>query len=133
MCIPDRAHLIHDSLGPRESDAERRVDTFSRFRSARGRDQQTDQPPYVVTSLPGELLDTLLTTAAPYCTLHAWIAAREASNKCIAVSKVATPLRELTFHMGSHKCYLPPGRDDIPALTPAEAGTRLRDPGGMQG
>jgi len=93
MCIPDRAHLIHDSLGPRESDAERRVDTFSRFRSARGRDQQTDQPPYVVTSLPGELLDTLLTTAAPYCTLHAWIAAREASNKCIAVSKVATPLR----------------------------------------
>ena len=31
------------------------------------------------------------------------------------------------------QCYLPPGRDDIPALTPAEAGTRLSDPGGMQG
>jgi len=28
--------------------------------------------------------------------------------------------------MGSH-------RGDIPALTPAEAGTRLSDPGGMQG
>jgi len=26
-----------------------------------------------------------------------------------------------------------PGRGDIPALTPAEAGTRLSDPGGMQG
>ena len=29
--------------------------------------------------------------------------------------------------------HLPPGRGDIPALTPAEAGTRLSDPGGMQG
>jgi len=29
--------------------------------------------------------------------------------------------------------YLPPDRGDIPALTPAEAGTRLSDPGGMQG
>ena len=40
---------------------------------------------------------------------------------------------------GTHKphgitqCYLQPGRGDIPALTPAEAGTRLSDPGGMQG
>jgi len=41
--------------------------------------------------------------------------------------------------MGAHKphgitqCYLPPGRGDIPALTPAEAGTRLSDTGVMQG
>ena len=41
--------------------------------------------------------------------------------------------------MGTHmprgitQCYLLPGRGDIPALTPAEAGTRLSDPGGMQG
>jgi len=34
---------------------------------------------------------------------------------------------------GITQCYLPPGRADIPALTPAEAGTRLSDPGGMQG
>ena len=34
---------------------------------------------------------------------------------------------------GIAQCYLPPGRGDIPALTPAEAGTRLSDPGGMQG
>ena len=27
------------------------------------------------------------------------------------------------------QCYLPPGRGDIPALTPAKAGTRLSDPG----
>jgi len=26
-----------------------------------------------------------------------------------------------------------PDGDDIPALTPAEAGTRFSDPGGMQG
>ena len=31
------------------------------------------------------------------------------------------------------QCYLPPVRGDIPALTPAEAGTRFSDPGGMQG
>ena len=34
---------------------------------------------------------------------------------------------------GITQCYLPPGRGDIPALNPAEAGTRLSDPGGMQG
>jgi len=53
---------------------------------------------------------------------------------CIAVRKVGTPLRELD-HMPHviTQCYLPPGRGDIPALTPAEAGTRLSDPGGMQG
>jgi len=31
------------------------------------------------------------------------------------------------------QCYLPPGRGDIPYLTPAESGTRLSDPGGMPG
>jgi len=31
------------------------------------------------------------------------------------------------------QCYLPPGRGDNPAFTTAEAGTRLSDPGGMQG
>ena len=30
------------------------------------------------------------------------------------------------------QCYLPPGRGDIPALTPAEAGTRFSDPGGCK-
>ena len=34
---------------------------------------------------------------------------------------------------GITQFYLPPGRGDIPAFTPAEAGTRLSDPGGMQG
>jgi len=34
---------------------------------------------------------------------------------------------------GITQCYLPPGRGDNRALTPAEAGTRLSDPGGMQG
>jgi len=41
--------------------------------------------------------------------------------------------------MGNHlpygitHCYLPPGRGDFPAFTPAEAGTRFSDPEGMQG
>ena len=34
---------------------------------------------------------------------------------------------------GIPQCYLPPGRSDIPAFTPAEAGTLFSDPGGMQG
>ena len=34
---------------------------------------------------------------------------------------------------GITQYYLPPGRVDIPALTAAEAGTRLSDPGRMQG
>ena len=33
---------------------------------------------------------------------------------------------------GITQCYLPPGRGDIPAFTPAEAGTRFSDPRGMQ-
>ena len=31
------------------------------------------------------------------------------------------------------QCYLAPGRGDFPAFTPAEAGTRFSDPGGMRG
>jgi len=34
---------------------------------------------------------------------------------------------------GITQCYLSPGRGGIPALTRAEAGTRLSDLGGMQG
>jgi len=34
---------------------------------------------------------------------------------------------------GITRCYLPPGSGDFPAFTPAKAGTRLSDPGGMQG
>jgi len=66
-----------------------------------------------------------------------------------------SPLREITYHMGQRirrflndmrhinsrftcsltytPCYLPPGRGDFPAFTPAEAGTRFSDPEGMEG
>jgi len=37
------------------------------------------------------------------------------------------------MHYGITQCYLPPGRGDVPAITPAEAGTRFSDPRGMQG
>ena len=50
-------------------------------------------------------------------------------------------VRSLTCHTatGTHmpygitQRYLPPDRGDILVFTPAEAGTRLSDPGGMQG
>ena len=53
----------------------------------------------------------------------------------IAVRNATLPHRYTGTHMphGITQCYLPPDRDDIPAFTPAEAGTRLSDPGGMQG
>ena len=49
----------------------------------------------------------------------------------IAVCKrsLRSPLRELTHHMGSHSVTYHPAA----AFTPAEAGTRFSDPGGMQG
>ena len=34
---------------------------------------------------------------------------------------------------GVTQFYLPPNRGDIPAITPAEAGTRFIDTGGMKG
>ena len=34
---------------------------------------------------------------------------------------------------GITQCYLPPGRGVNPAFTPAEAGTRFSDHGGVQG
>ena len=34
---------------------------------------------------------------------------------------------------GITQCYRPPDRGDLPAFTPAEAGTRFGHPGGMQG
>ena len=51
------------------------------------------------------------------------------------VQQLATSLTAMGTHMpyGNTQCYLPPGRGDIPALTPADAGNRLSDPGGMQG
>ena len=50
-------------------------------------------------------------------------------------------VRSLTCHTaaGTHmpyritQCYLPPDGSDISAFTPAEAGTGLSNPGGMQG
>jgi len=46
-------------------------------------------------------------------------------------SMAATSLTATGTHMlhGITECYLPPGRGDIPAFTPAEAGTRFIAPG----
>ena len=42
------------------------------------------------------------------------------SNKCIAVRKVATLLRELTCHMGSHSVTCHPAEVTFPPLTQPE-------------
>jgi len=41
---------------------------------------------------------------------------KQVSNKCIAVRKVATPLRELTCHMGSHSVTCHPAEVTFPPL-----------------
>ena len=55
--------------------------------------------------------------------------------KVNGVQQFARRLTDTGTHVpyGITQYYLPPGRGDIPAFTPAEAGTRLSDPGGMQG
>jgi len=55
------------------------------------------------------------------------------SNKVYSSSQSCHTSTGTHMPHGITQCYLPRGRDDIPALTPAEAGTRLSDPGGMQG
>ena len=58
---------------------------------------------------------------------------------CVSKQQVYSSSQGCHIATGTHmprgitQCYLPPGRGDIPALTPAEAGTRLSDPRGMQG
>ena len=67
--------------------------------------------------------------------------AEHAENRIIIIiiimvySGFAKCLTTTGTHMpyGITQCYLPPGRVDVPAITPAEAGTRFSDPGGMQG
>ena len=59
----------------------------------------------------------------------------------VVVKYTDIAVRSLTCHTatGTHmprritQCYLSPDRGDIPTFTPAEAGIRLSDPGGMQG
>ena len=48
-------------------------------------------------------------------------------------SKQSMAVSDSPHRYGITQYYLPPGRGDIPAVTPAEAGTRLSDPEGMQG
>ena len=54
--------------------------------------------------------------------------------KVNGIYQLATSLTAMGSRVpwGSH-CNLPPSRGNIPALTPAEAGTRLSDPRRMQG
>ena len=54
-------------------------------------------------------------------------------EKIDSVAKIESNRIETFFAWIGMLYYLLPSRGDIPAFTPAEAGTRLSDPGGMQG
>jgi len=64
---------------------------------------------------------------------------RTRKQKC-NVKYADIAVRSLTCHTATvtdmpyriTQCYLPPDRGDIPAFTPAEAGTRLSNPRGRQ-
>ena len=53
----------------------------------------------------------------------------------VSIQQLAYPQCYGDWHIpsGITQCYLPPGRGDIPAFTPAKAGTRFSNPGGKQG
>jgi len=72
----------------------------------------------------------------PYVS-HRDVARHRLAKVKVKVNEVQQFARRLTAtatHMpyGITQCYLPPGRCDIPALIPVEAGTRLSDPGGCK-
>jgi len=50
----------------------------------------------------------------PSCASPPVLRRSKLSNKCIAVRKVATPLRELTCHMGSHSVTCHPAEVAFP-------------------
>ena len=55
-------------------------------------------------------------------------------DKVYSSSHTASPLRELTCHMGSHSVTCHPAKVTFPPLPQLiKAGTRFSDPGGMQG
>jgi len=58
---------------------------------------------------------------------------KKVSKQDIAVCELHLAPTGNHIPYGITQCYLPPGTDDFPAFTPAEAGTRFGDPEGMQG
>jgi len=65
-------------------------------------------------------------TFIPHFTLHS-------AEKIRIEFSANYPLTTLRIPQNTPSRYLRPGKGDIPAFTPAEAGTRFSDPGGMQG
>jgi len=58
--------------------------------------------------------------------------AAKVSNKCIAVRKVATLLRELTCHMGSHSATCHPAEVTFPPLPQPKLVLDLATPEGCK-
>ena len=73
-------------------------------------------------------------TTQEFCWLQPAVPARSGTAiKVNGLYQLATSLTTTGTYMpyGITQCYLPPDRGDIPADTPAEAGTRLSNPRGM--
>jgi len=60
------------------------------------------------------MLEALCEVSREY--IAEWRRVTSKCNKCIAVRKVATPLRELTCHMGSHNVTCHPAEVTFPPL-----------------
>ena len=80
-------------------------------------------------------------TSAQCCAKTAVSREADSVPLTVTVTYIDIAVRSLTCHTatGTHmpyritQCYLPPNRGDIPVFTPAEAGTRLSNPGRMRG
>ena len=90
--------------------------------------------PHSDSDLPTWSIQAIPPTCAPaWCLPLRYCKVSQVSKQCIAVSELHHTATENHIPCGITQCYQPPGSGDFPAFTPAEAGTRLSDPGGVQG
>ena len=110
----------------RDLQTDRQTDSETAGTPERPTDRQTDS---VTAGTPERPVTTQQLGAAPWCvslstqtnapepsSATTGTPERPVSNKCIAVRKVATPLRELTCHMGSHSVTCHPAEVTFPPL-----------------
>jgi len=87
---------------------------------------------YFLTIAPRTPANVVIIIRKLYCNCKAASNAR-GKGKSIAVCEPHLTATGNHMPYGITQCYLPPGRGDFHAFTPAEAGTRFSDPEGMQG
>jgi len=117
--------------------------TYLSFCLSRAAVGQTNRPQVFARNLCPVLIPTVQTCRIlPLVDVTNVVCSRSpTSGKSKIYAYIHIAVRRLTCHTATGtympyritQCYLPPDRDDILTFTPAEAGTRLSNPGGMQG